>query len=158
MFTFLFVLSCDFAFLMNTRLLCTNSYAPHFSFRVIPLWEDTNSEFKSTFHVGKMGYITTVKKIFLYYRCLEKFYYAFLTYHSSRHCYGLIVYRDNLVLNVKHMALSCLQIHIEENMRDYAVRWAWLCMTRGWKQKFSKACCFNDVICLYKIVPPIILH
>lgn len=36
------------------------------------------------------------------------------------------------------MALSCLQIHIGENMRDYAVRWAWLHMTtwysRGWKQ------------------------
>ena len=69
-----------------------------------------------------MGYILTSVKNNLSYRCLESVYYAFLTYHSSRHCYGLIVYRDNLVLNVKHMALSCLQIHIEENMRDYAVR------------------------------------
>lgn len=48
------------------------------------------------------------------------------------------MHRGNLLPNVKHMALSCLQIHIGENMRDYAVRWAWLRMTtwysRGWKQ------------------------
>lgn len=52
--------------------------------------------------------------------------------------FGTTMHRGNLLPNVKHMALSCLQIHIRENMRDYAVRWAWLRMTtpysRGWKQ------------------------